>query len=165
MLDQLKATLEKSHHRLDDIIDKVEDRCEDLSEDVMELWQETKPKLRSLKETLVTATETLHSQTDEARLQAHLATMDAHDQWSYLSHTVTELAHHAQKKGQTELQTAQLQAHLAKMDTRDFMSEKGEQLSRDFQHTKETVEKASHDAAEDLERSLDTIVNVWTHTV
>jgi len=165
MLDQLKTTLEKSRHRLEDIIDKVEGRTEDLSEDVVELWQETKPKLRTLKETLVTATESLHSQTDEARLQAHLATMDAHDQWSYLSHTVTKLAQHAQKKGQTDLQTAELKAHLAKMDTRDFMSEKGEQLSRDFQRAKETAEQASHDAAKNLERSFDTIGNAWTHTI
>jgi len=165
MLDELKTVLEKSRHRLEDIIDKVEDRSEDLSREAVELWHETKPKLKSLKKTIVAATESLHSQTDEARLQAHLATMDAHDQWSQLSHTVTELAHHAQKKGQTELQTAELKAHLAKMDTRDFMSEKGEQLTRDFQRAKEIAEKASHEAATNLEKSLDTVGNAWTHTL
>ena len=165
MFDQLKIVVEKSRHHLEDIVDKIEDQSEDLSEDAMELWQEAKPKLRALKESLVTAEQSLHTQTDEARLQTHLAIMDAHDQWSYLSQIVTELAHHTQQKGQIELQRAELQAHLAKMDTRDFVNEKGEQIKRDFKQVGKTLEQASHKAVNELEKSLDTIGKAWANSL
>jgi exonuclease VII small subunit len=161
MLDQLKAVVAKSRHHLDDIVDKIEDQSEDLSEDALELWQEAKPRLRALKESLVTAEQSLHTQTDEVRLQTHLAIMDAHDQWSYLSKTVTGLAHDTQKKGQIELQRAELQAHLAKMDARDFLNNKGAQVKRDFKQVRKTLEQASHKAAEELEGSLETIGKAW----
>ena len=161
MFDQLKAVVAKSRHHLDDIVDKIEDQSEDLSEDALELWQEAKPRLRALKESLVTAEQSLHTQTDEVRLQTHLAIMDAHDQWSYLGQTVTGLAHVTQKKGQIELQQAELQAHLAKMDARDFLNNKGAQVKRDFKQVRKTLEQASHKAAEELEGSLETIGKAW----
>jgi exonuclease VII small subunit len=164
MLDQLKFVIEKSRHHLENIVDRIEDQSEDLSEDAMELWQETKPRLRALKESLVTAEQSFQTQTDEARLQAHLAILDAHDQWSYLSQVVSELAHHTQQKGQTELQRAELQAHLAKMDARDFLNEKGEQIRQDFGQVRKTLDHASQKAVDELEKSLDTIGQAWANS-
>lgn len=165
MLDQFKSTVEKSQKLLEGIIDKIEDQLDGLSDDTAELWQSAKPKLQAMKESLITASESLHTQTDEARLQAHLATMDAYDQWSYLSATVTEVAKHAQKKGLAELQHADLQAHLATMETRAFMEKQGKEISRDYKIAKESVEKASHKAAQELERSFKTISSAWANTL
>jgi exonuclease VII small subunit len=161
MLDQLKALVEKSHRHLDNIVDRIEEQSEDLSDDAVELWQEAKPRLRALKESLLTAEKSLHAQTDEARLQTHLAIMDAQDQWSYLSQTVTGLAQDAQKKGQVELQQAELKAHLAKMDGRDFLNTKGAQVQRDFKEVRKTVEQASQKAVEELEGNLEAIGKAW----
>jgi gas vesicle protein len=155
MIEQLKATLEKSQHRLESIVDKIEDEFEDLSEDTAELWQQAKPRLKSLNKSITTALENLHSQTDEAHLQAHLAAMDAHDQWSYLNDTVSGLVHELSSKGKADLEHAALQAHLAKMDARDFMSTRGKEISHDFKHGREKFEKASHRAAKELEKSFD----------
>ena len=157
MLEKLKKSLEKSQESLEEVVDKLDDRLEDVGEDAIELWQQTKPKLQHLKEVLSGAAKTLHTQTDEARLQAHLATMDAADQWSHLSHTVTELAQHTQSKGQSELQHANLQAHLAKMEARDFINTQGEEIRRDYKLAKEKVEQASQHAAESLEKSFQRI--------
>lgn len=161
MIDELKDAIEKSRHRLVYLIDKIEDEVESLADDSVELWQEARPRLQSMKESIAAAEHSLQTKTDEARLQAHLAIMDAHDQWSYLSEPVTELAHHARQKGQTGLQHAGLQAHLAKMEARDFLNEKGGQISHEFKHAKESLEKTSLKAAEELGKSLENAGSPW----
>ncbi|CAH0992533.1 hypothetical protein SIN8267_02666 [Sinobacterium norvegicum] len=162
-MDSFKDILEKSQRRLSDIADKLDDQREELSEDAAELWQQAKPKLGSLKESLTTAALSLQSQGEQARLQAHLAAMDAQDQWSYLSKTMTELTRNAQQKGRTELESAELQAHLAKMDARDFVNQQGEALSKDYQQAREKIEQASHTAMKELERSLEIIGKSWSN--
>jgi DNA repair exonuclease SbcCD ATPase subunit len=155
MIEQLKTTLEKSQRRLESIVDKIEDEFEDLSEDTAELWQQAKPRLKGLKKSISTAIDKLHIQTEEAHLQAHLAAMDAHDQWSYLNDTVSGLVHELSRKGTADLEHAALQSHLAKMDARDFMNTRGKEISHDFKHGREKFEKASHSAAKELEKSFD----------
>jgi arsenate reductase-like glutaredoxin family protein len=164
MLDLLKTAVEKTQDHLENIVDKIEDEFEDLSEEASELWQDAKPRLRALNDSLASAASSLRTHTDEARLQAHLATMDAHDQWSYLQGTVTALAQQARDKGRSELQYAELQAHLAKMDARDFVNNQGQEISRDYRVARETVEQTSQKAAQNLERSLENIGKAWTNT-
>ena len=89
MPNKINETIKKSQHYLNHIIDKLEDHYEDLSDETTALWHEVKPKLHELNYSLARAVNSLHTQTDEARLQAHLATLDAADQWNYLSKTVT----------------------------------------------------------------------------
>ncbi|WP_101756933.1 hypothetical protein [Oceanicoccus sp. KOV_DT_Chl] len=161
MLEKLKESIDKSQQQLAHVVGKLEDQFEDVSEDVEKLWQQTQPKLHDLKSSLADAAKSLHTQTDEARLQAHLATMDAADQWSYLSETVSELARHAQSKGQHELQHANLQAHLAKMDARDFVNQQGKTIRQDYQQARDKLEQASHKAADSMERSFANIGQGW----
>ena len=163
MINELKDAIEKSHHRLVYLIDKIEDEVESLADDSVELWHEAKPRLHAMKESMVAAEHSLHAKTDEARLQAHLAIMDAHDQWSCLSEPVTELAQHARQKGQTGLHHAELQAHLAKMEARDFLNEKGGQISHEFKHAKESLEITSLKAVEELGKSLENAGSPWTN--
>ncbi len=157
MLKKMKNSVQKSQEHLENIVDKLDDEIEDLNEDARELWQEARPKIAELKDSLAKAAQALHTQTDEARLQAHLATMDAADQWHHLSEAMAQLAKHAQSKGQTELQHAQLQAHLAKMDARDFTKEKSQDIRRDFERARDKLEEAAHKTAESLERSFEII--------
>lgn len=165
MLDTLKNAVEKSQDHLEKIVDKIEDEFEDLSEDASELWADTKPRLRTFKDSLASAASALRTHTDEARLQAHLATMDAQDQWSYLQDTVTELARQARDKSRTELQHAELQATLAKMEARDFVNNQGQEISREYKVAREAVEQASEKAAQNLERSLENIGKAWSNTL
>lgn len=163
MIDDLKEAIEKSQHRLVHLISEIEDEVESLTEDSVELWDETKPRLQAMKESMVAAEHSLKVKTEEARLQAHLAIMDAHDQWSYLSKPVTELAQHAQQKGKTGLQHAELKAALAKMEARDFLSGEGGQISQDFKHARETLEENSLKAVEELGKSLETAGSPWAN--
>ena len=98
MNDPLKDTIEKSRQHLADLIDKIEDGFESVADESAELWDDAKPRLRAMKASIVAAEEALQTKTEEARLQAHLAVMDAHDQWSHLSQPVIELARHARNK-------------------------------------------------------------------
>ena len=162
MNDPLKDTIEKSRQHLADLIDKIEDGFESIADESAELWDDAKPRLRAMKASIVAAEEALQTKTEEARLQAHLAVMDAHDQWSHLSQPVIELARHAREQGQPKLEHAELRAHLAKMDARDFLNEKGEQISREFRQAKESVEQTSLKAAEELGKSLEGVGSAWT---
>lgn len=165
MLENLKTAVEKSRHQLENIVDTIEEQYEHLSEGAAELWSATKPKLKSVQDSLSNAAQSIHQQTDAAQLQAHLAIMDAHDQWTYLSNIVTELAHHAREKGQYELQYADLQAHLAAMEARDFMKNQGDSIKTDYQHAKDSVEKASQKAVQELTRGMETIGNAVASTM
>lgn len=163
MMDDLKDTIEKSHKHLVKLMDKIEDEAESLADESAELWREAKPKLQAMKASIATAEHSLQTKTEEARLQAHLAIMDAHDQWSHLSKPVTELANHARQKGKTGLQHAELQAHLAKMDARDFMNEKGGQINQEFKEARDSLEKSSIKAAEELGKNLEEVGSAWSH--
>ena len=160
-MDQLKNAVEKSRHHLENIAGKIEEQRDELSEEAHELWEQLQPRLRTLKASLVTVEESMHTQTDEARLQMHLAMMDARDQWSYLQKSVAGLADDAQKKARIGLQSTELQAHLASMDARDFLNGEGEQIKRDFRQVRKALDEASHKAAEEIEKSLDTIGRDW----
>jgi exonuclease VII small subunit len=150
MLSHISAALDKSRQHLDEIIEKLDNHCAELSEDTINLWRQAKPKLESLKDSLESAQKSLHAQTEEVLLQAHLATMDAYDQWVCLSQTIAGLARYTQRNGLAELQHTVLQAQLAKMETRDFMSAQGEVIKKNFQYAREKLEESSHGAANEM---------------
>lgn len=162
MLDELKQSLKKTQDHLDTMLEKMEDTAEDWSDEAKELWQDTRKHLQQFKASLVSASESLHTQTDEARLQAHLAAMDASDQWQHLNKVVSDFSHHAANKTTQELQHANLQAHLAAMETRDFIDQKAPQIKREFSNAKEKVESASMDAVKSLEKSLEKMGDLWS---
>lgn len=164
MLEELKSALKSAQTHLDDIVDRIEETSEEWSEKTADLWQRTKPRLQSMKTSVSEAADSLHTQSDEARLQAHLAAMDAHDQWQHLSKAIGEFARHTASKTTHELQHAELQAHLAAMDTRDFVNENGPKIRREFAEARDKVESASHTAARELEKSLEKLGDIWART-
>ena len=165
MNQQLKTSLENSQGRLENIVDNFEDKYQDLPVEAAELWQQAKPKLHGLRDALAAVASFLQSHTEEAHLQAHLATMDGHDQWTYLRDIVTQLSRQVLRKGEAGLDHAPLQAHLAQMDARDFANGKGGEISRDFKLARDKLEQASQRAAGELEHSLESIGNAMSGVV
>lgn len=163
MSDKMKDIIEKSQEYLKEIADKLEDQYEDLSEEAAEVWQTAKPKLKALNQSLTKAAEAMKTQTDEARLQTHLAIMDASDQWTYLNKTVSELTRNARAKGTGEFEHAELQAHLAKMEARDFINKHSKEITREYHEAKEKIEKNSLKAAKEIEHGLETIGKNWVN--
>lgn len=161
MLDNLKSALKKAQEKLDDAVESLEEGVEDLSEDSVELWQKLKPKLEQMKGSVTEGVEALKVQSEEAHLQAHLAAMNARDQWESLNKTVSEFSRHAAEKGRYEIQHAELQAHLAAMDTRDFINEHGPALRREFNETRDKAEEIGLHAAKELEKSLEKLGDIW----
>lgn len=164
MLDNLKSALKKAQERLEDAVDYLEDGVEDLSEESAELWQKLKPRLESVKVSVAQGVEALKTQSEDAHLQAHLATMDAKDQWESLNKTVAEFSRHTAEKGRYEIQHAELQAHLAAMEARDFINEHGPALRREFAEKREKAEELGVHAAKELEKSLEKLGDIWART-
>lgn len=164
MLDNLKSALKKAQERLDDAMDYLEESAEDLSEESAELWHKLKPKLQDMKASVAEGVDALKTQSEEAHLQAHLAAMDAKDQWESLNKTVAEFSRHTAKKGRYEIQHAELQAHLAAMDARDFINEHGPALRREFNEKRDKAEELGVHAAKELEKSLEKLGDIWAKT-
>ena len=154
MLDDLKAILNKVEDSMEDVSDKIEDKAEDFTEETKLLWDRSKKHLANMKHSLKEASQKLETKTDEAALQAHLATMDAHDQWQFLKHNVAIFWQQAESKSQPVIDHAKLQAHLASLDARDFMASSGQTLKVKFTESKQSVEKASLIAATDIKNNF-----------
>ena len=150
MLEKFKSELEETRVFLEDVVEKIEDQAEDITDDSQALWQKTKAKINEVKVKLAGASKKLHENTDEARLQAHLAVMEAHDQWSVLQHNVTAFNHQLENKTKPIIDHAQIQAHLAKLEATDFMAGPGQELVKQFAVSKEKVEKASLKAIQSI---------------
>lgn len=158
MSDPFKSNLEKANQFLERIVDQVEDQAEDFAEDSRDLWHRSKLQVQQLKKRLSQAVEHLDEASDEAKLQAHLAAMDAHDHWSELQHNVHVFVQHAEDQSRPVIDHALLQAHLAKMDARDFMAESADTLADDYRQSKQKVEKASLKAAAEIRERCEGLI-------
>jgi ABC-type transporter Mla subunit MlaD len=150
--------VEDIHEQFDKISDAIEERSEDFTEGTREIWQVSKLQLTKLKKRLDEAAQNFHSSSDEARVQAHLAAMDAQDHWQSLKMSIESLAAQAQRKAQPGIDHVALQAHLAKMNARDFMAEKGHDLAKEFKQSMERSQQLSSKAAADIKASCDGII-------
>ena len=103
MLEKLKSQLDHALEKLDDLDDYFEDRAEDFSEEMKTSWKATKSQLNHFGDQLQRAGRALEGETDHIALQAHLATMDAHDQWSTLKSGLESAAQNVKRDGRTQL--------------------------------------------------------------
>lgn len=155
MLDDLKEILDKASESMDEVLEKIEDKAEDFSEETQLLWLRSKLYLADMKRSLKDASKKLETTTDEGLLQAHLAAMDAHDQWQVLKYNVATFFQYAENKSQPVIDNAILQSHLARMEVRDFMAESGEDLKDKFAQSKDKVEQASFKAAAEIRSNFE----------
>ncbi|MFA7553107.1 MAG: hypothetical protein WCY88_02565 [Spongiibacteraceae bacterium] len=143
---------------MDDVLDEIEDKAEDFSEETQLLWQRSKKHLKGMRHNLKDASKKLETATDEGVLQAHLAAMDAHDQWLLLKNNVAMFFQYAENKSQPVIDHAKLQSHLASMDARDFMADSGKDLADKFADSREKVAKSSLKAATEIKNYFDGLI-------
>ncbi|MAZ88116.1 MAG: hypothetical protein CL693_10755 [Cellvibrionaceae bacterium] len=158
MLENLKKHLDETLDKLDDIDDYFEDRAEALGEDMKTAWKKTRVQLGHFGKQLKEASAALESEKDHIALQAHLATMDAHDQWTTLKGSVENTVNHLKRDGQTQLDEAALQAHLAAMDGRDFVNSKGKDIHQQYDHAREQLEQSTLKAASEIKETFDGLI-------
>jgi histone H3/H4 len=150
MNKELKEILEKSSHAIDKLQEKVEEFTDELVGDTADLWQDLKKNFAATKEKLKDASKNLDQKSEEANLQAHLGAMEAHDKLENIKGSVDEFTQKVSSKAQTELDTAALRAHLAKMEAEDFWEKKGKEISREFNESKDKVQKLAVEAASEV---------------
>ena len=160
MNKELKEVLEKSSKAIEKLQDKVEDFSEDFAEDASELWTDIKKSFANTNEKLKSAVKDLDQKDDEANLQAHLSTMEAHDRISNIKDTLEEFSQKVSAKASTELDMATLKAHLAKMEAEDFWDKKGPQITKDFNESKDKVQKLAIDAAGEIKEYFEKLTDI-----
>ena len=158
MSDSLKEQLEEVQEKIASICDRIEDQAEDFAEDAQELWGKSRQELNKLSQRLADAAHQVQASSEEARLQGHLAAMDAGDHWQEMKHSVSSFLAHAAHKARPPLEHAALQAHLAKMEARDFMADAGKDLAEEFKGMVEQAEQRSKQAALDIKESCDGLI-------
>lgn len=158
MLEKLKSQLDHALEKLDDLDDYFEDRAEDFSEEMKTSWKATKSQLNHFGDQLQRAGRALEGETDHIALQAHLATMDAHDQWSTLKSGLESAAQNVKRDGRTQLDEAALQAHLAAMDGRDFLNNQGEAIHHQYETARTNLEQTTLKAASDIKDAFDGLI-------
>ncbi|MCH9813012.1 MAG: hypothetical protein K0U47_03610 [Epsilonproteobacteria bacterium] len=147
---EFKALLETSSKAIEKLQDKVEEFTEEFSGDASALWDDMKTNFSTANEKLKTAAKDLDQKSDEANLQAHLGTMEAHARLENIKDTISDFTEKVSAKAHTELDTAALRAHLAKMEAEDFWDKKGQTITDDFNESKDKVQKLAMDAASEI---------------
>lgn len=150
MKNEFQKVLKETSEIIDQLEDKIEGFTDDFTEDAGELWTDVKKNLTAVSEKLKTAAKDVENKGDEAQLQAHLGTMEAHDRFSGIKDTVDKFTQEVSAKAKTGLDTVELRAHLAKMEAKDFWQDNGETITQEFTESSDKVKKLTLDAASEI---------------
>lgn len=165
MEKEFKEILENAVDAIEKLEDKVEDIAEDFADDAGELWGEIKKNFEGVNDKLKTASKDLEQKGDEAQLQSHLATMEAHDKIVGIKDGIEDFTQKVSNKAQTEIDTVELRAHLAKMEAEDFWAEKGPKLTQDFNESSDKVKKLSLEAASEIKDYFEKLTALFSKTI
>jgi len=161
MENEFKRVLEKTSEAIEKLEDRIEDFTEDFTEDSVGLWDDLKKHFSVVNQKIKQASKDIEQKSDEAQLQAHLGTMEAHDKLDGIKDTIEEFTQKVSAKAQTDLDTVSLRAHLAKMEADDFWEDKGNKITQDFNNSSDKVKKLTLEAASEIknyfEKLADTI--------
>ncbi len=150
MKEQLKVELDKTLQHLKEAKDVIADKTREIPEETQALWENAKEQLSAINDKLNEALNRIETKTDEAHLQAHLATMEAHRIWDRTRSALEDFIDKSARQTRSEIDQAALQAHLAKMDAEDFMEARGNAIARNFEHSRDKVEKTTLAAVKEL---------------
>lgn len=169
MDNEFKKKLEAAEEAIDKLEDKIEDKIENMAEefaeDAVELWADIKKNFSGVRGKLKTAVIDLDQKGDEARLQAHLGAMEAHDKMQSVKDTVEEFTQKVAATAQTELDTVKLRAHLAEMEAEDFWENKGKDIAADFSESSEKVKDMTLEAATEVTNYFEKLVEKFNRSV
>lgn len=162
MANDLKDRLDKSLNAIEEFEDKVEDYADNLEDEVEELWGDIKNHFTNVAAKLKDATHNLETTTDEAQLQAHLGTMEAHDKLEVLKETVDDFTFKVSTEAHKDIDTVALRAHLAKMDADDYWEEKSKVLTKEYHESSDKVKDVSLQAANDMKVYFDKLLSAFS---
>lgn len=150
MKEQLKVEIDKTLEHIRVLKNVIKDKSRSFPEDTRILWEHSNDKLSKINDKLKEALNKIDGKSDETLLQAHLAAMEAHCTWERTRNAFESFAHKTARQTRTEIDHTSLQAHLAKMEVEDFMETRGKTIVRNFETSRDKVEKATVDAVKEL---------------
>ncbi|TQV63426.1 MAG: hypothetical protein FNT15_03765 [Sulfurovum sp.] len=162
MQNTFKETIEKSKEAIKSVQDKIEDTTSELKEDTTETIEKVKSTFAKLSAKLKENFEDFESKSDEAKLQANLSMMEARDKLVSLRDDLDNFSSKIISHGQTAIDTTMLKAHLAKLESEDFWSENREKLTKEFENSKESVEKLALEASTEVKEFFDKFTTLFS---
>jgi hypothetical protein len=157
MKDTLKEELKSTREKLGSLIHAFKEEAQEADKSMSALWKMAGEKLSGLDSRLDEATENLSHTGDEARLQAHLAFMEAKTAWQSGSKAMEAFAQRSARSTKTQFDHAKVQAHLGKMEIVSYIDGPGKALIKRFKLTKDQVERESVSALREMGKHMDDI--------
>ncbi len=155
--DSLKQEIVSTRQKLASLKSALTQEGQDTDHSQPSLWQLAGEKLAGIDSRLDEATENLSHTGDEARLQAHLALMEAKCAWQAGSKAVEALVSSSVRQTKTQIDHATVQAHLGKMEIVSYLDGPGRDLVKRFKQAKQTVEQETVAAAREMGKHMDDI--------
>lgn len=135
-MDDLKTLLDEAAQQLKAVKSQLKQRTEKLEDKAESYWEALDERIDRMADRLKEGAGHLHQQTDEARLQAHLAAMEVGQWWKGASKDLES----ASQTARTEIDHAKLKLHLAKLDAVQYMATDGKAFARKFSQARKEAE-------------------------
>jgi len=99
---------------------------------------------------LESASENMSSEGNETTLQAHLEALEAKEKIEKVKDSIEDFTAKVVDSAQAGLDIAKVKARLAQMEAEDFWEKNGKEIQKEFETSKESVEKLAVEAINDI---------------
>ena len=162
MEKDFKEAVEQSKKAMKKLEESIEEFGDDLNESATEVWGELKKSFSTIGKKLDNASENLSKEGDETTLQAHLGAMEAKENMEKVKESIEEFTIKVADSAQSGLDAAKLKAHLGKMEAEDFWEKNGDELTKEFEKSKESVEKMAVEAIDEIGNFFNTLASKFS---
>ena len=147
MTEETKSKINQARDSISRLTSNIDKKTEAWSDEGKAFWNRFKKQIAIVKDRLADASQKLETSTDEAKVQTHLALMEAEEQWDELQETIETFIRESKNVSRPVMDQAVLQAHLARLEARDLIKVSAEELLEKYENSKAKLEKASLSAA------------------
>jgi ribosomal protein S17E len=162
MEKDFKEAIEKSKASLKDAEKVVSETAGELSENVAELWGKLQTKMDEINLKLEGSYKDWEKESDEAKLQANLGAMEAHDKMKEIKESLEEFADKVSQNAHSSLDTVALKAHLAKKEAEALWDEKAPVIQKEFEESKEKVSQVAVEAIDEITSFFNKVASNFT---
>ena len=151
MEDKIKSVVKNSLKEMRDMQAKVDDLMDNAPDDIKELREAIDKSLTNISEKLNNALAKGEELSEEAKLEANLGLMEAKEKLESSQKVLDNYIDRLSDQSKTAMDEFELKAHLAKMDAEDFWEQRGPELTKEFNSSKQKMQELTEKAADEFQ--------------